>query len=141
MTAPGEAQGPEYWFGEERVPGYTRPRIAYLDTAGQMVEFPLAEVGWPHSIAVGPEGRAWFPAYKGGVLRALTSIGPGGGIGPRICVERRCELMPGNLTTGPEGDIWFTASQPTSSNGGGGTGLMEMERVANEPGFIGRLTP
>jgi streptogramin lyase len=132
------------WFGEVRVPGFVGGRIGHLDTGGRVDEFPLTGVGWPDSIAVGPEGRLWFPAFSstaGLEPRALASIGPGGKIGRRICVARKCGLVPGRLTTGPDGDIWFTVSGPTASGGGGGTGLLEMARVANEAGFIGRLRP
>jgi len=110
--------------------------------AGEVVEYRRPEGIGPRSIAVGPEGRLWFPATTGGwQTRALSSIGPAGDIGPRICLAPHCSLAPGSLVTGPEGNVWFTAQGLRSSAiGGGGSGLAEDARIANQAGSIGLLS-
>lgn len=129
------------WFGESQVQGW-HSMIGRVKRSGRVVEFRVPEAGWPNSIAVGPAGRLWFPSRTGGhVTRALDSIGPGGGIGEPICLDPECNLEPTGLATGLDGSIWFSAARVRSEGGGGGAAIGEGQRIANEAGFIGRLSP
>jgi streptogramin lyase len=128
------------WFGESGAWGWN-PRIGRVTPSGRVVEFNVPEAGWLHSIAVGPEGRLWFPSTTGGhVTRALDSIGPTGDIGKPICLDSKCTLEPTALTTGADGSVWFSAARARTGGGGGGTAIWETHQIANEAGFIGRLS-
>jgi streptogramin lyase len=137
------AIGPDgsVWFGESQQFGGFGTGIGRVTQAGEVVEYRTPEGIGPGSIAVGPGGRLWFPATTGGwQTRALRSIGPAGDVSPRICLAPHCSLAPGSLITGPEGNLWFTAQGLRSpAIGGGGSGLAEDARIANQAGTIGLL--
>jgi streptogramin lyase len=129
------------WFGESPVRSF-QSKIGRVTPAGRVVEFNVPDVGWPNSVAVGPEGRLWFPSTTGGsVTRALNSIGPAGDVGKPICLDPECKLQPSGLTAGADGGVWFSATTASSGGGGGGTRILIDHQIANEAGYIGRLSP
>ena len=129
------------WFGASQFQG-GRSRIGRITPSGRVVDFRVPRAGRLHSITVGPEGRLWFPSTTGGeATRALASIGPAGGIREPICLDPKCKLEPTGLTTGPDGSVWFSAGRVNFGGGGGGTNIWESNQIANETGFIGRLSP
>jgi streptogramin lyase len=137
------APGGSAWFGETQQFGGFAVGIGRVTPAGKVVEYKAPKEIAPGEIALGPGGRLWFGSTTGGsVVRAVSSIGPGGDVGPRVCLAPHCSLTPSSLATGPEGNVWFTADGLRSSAiGGGGSGLAEDARIANLAGTVGLLEP
>lgn len=128
------------WFGVTRYDS-SAPRIGRITPTGDFAEYRVPH-SWPMTIAVGPNGRLWFPSTFGGaVLRALRSIDKRGRLGKPICIDPRCRLEANGLASGPGGRVWFSARKASSPGGGGTTGIIEDENIANEAGIIGRLVP
>jgi streptogramin lyase len=127
------------WFGAPGPLG--GGEVGRITNVGDLAEYPVHN-GYPSSIAVGPEGRLWFPSTFGGqVYRALDSISAGGRPGKPVCADPTCELEPISITAAPDGSLWYGLRMPPSIGGGGFTQIMEGEAIANEAGFIGHLVP
>ena len=139
VSITADAEG-TVWFGATRWDSST-PRIGRITPAGDFAEHRVPH-SWPTTIAVGREGRLWFPSTLGGaVFRGLRSIGKQGRLGKPICVDPRCWLGVSGLASGPDGHLWFTAGKVSSAGGGGMTQIIQDELRANEAGVIGKLAP
>ncbi len=126
------------WFGVTRYDS-SAPRIGRITPTGDFAEYRVPH-SWPMTIAVGPNNRLWFPSTFGGaVLRALRSIDKRGRLGKPICFDPSCRLEANGLASSPDGRMWFSARKASSPGGGGTTGIIEDENIANEAGIIGRL--
>jgi streptogramin lyase len=105
----GLTVGPDgnLWFIEYGAAGSAIGRIT---PAGAIIQFPTDYR--PNALTVGPDGNLWFPenSYKsaGSAIGRVTPAGaitqfplptPNGAPGP---------IEPGQLTVGPDGDLWFT---------------------------------
>jgi virginiamycin B lyase len=132
------AVGPEgtVWFAS---PGYSYSLVGWIDRAGTAIEFHVHH-SMTTSIAVGRDGRLWFPASFGGQsYRALNSISRKGDLGKPFCIDPECALLPRDLTAAPDGSIWYSTSGVTSVGGGGGAHQIQGLAIENEPGAIGHL--
>lgn len=113
---------------------YQSSAIGRITTSGSVTEFPVPVVSVPSGfinqgvavsgITTGPDGNLWFTEYQEayelnpteswfyGVIGQIT---PSGTIttfvipGPHI-VESEPGGGPGDITTGPDGNLWFTLS-------------------------------
>jgi streptogramin lyase len=129
------------WFGNFRENG-TKMEFGRIAPNGELARWSVPH-GEPYSITVGAEGRLWFAIEDPDEgVRHLQSIGPAGDLGTPICVGPECEYTPYSLTTGPEGELWYSVEHAHTPYGGGGGGaLMQEQEIAEESGFLGRLTP
>lgn len=128
------------WFGAMRS-DYSAPRIGRITPAGDFAEYRVPHSS-PTTIAVGPNGRLWFPSTFGGAVpRALRSIDRRGRLGKPICIDPSCQLEANGLASGPGRRVWFSARRAASPGGGGTTVILRDEHIANEAGTIGRLAP
>jgi virginiamycin B lyase len=93
--------------------------IGRITTEGQITEFPIPQaLGFPGSgtspfrITTGPDGKLWFAeagSHKSTVFVTFGRIG-------RITIDGgtidfpvpRTQGAPNDLTTGPDGNVWFT---------------------------------
>jgi streptogramin lyase len=126
------AVGPEgtVWFAS---PGYG------FSPVGKVTEYRVHHA-MTSSIAVGRDGRLWFPASFGGQsYRALNSISRGGDLGNPFCIDPECALAPEQLTTAPDGSLWYSTWGLTSVGGGGGAHQIEGLTIENQPGAVGHL--
>lgn len=132
------AVGPEgtVWFAS---PGYSYSLVGWIDQAGKVTEYRVHHA-MTTSIAVGRDGRLWFPASFGGQsYRALNSISRRGDIGKPFCIDPECVLVPEHLTTAPDGSLWYSTWGATSVGGGGGAHQIEGLAIENQPGAVGHL--
>ena len=129
------------WFGS-RAAGGDRSEFGRIAPSGKLTSYRVPD-GDPGVIAIGPEGRLWFPSSFGGkAFGGLNSIGPKGHLGKPVCAAPRCRFEVDGLTTGPDGNLWFSATKAHAPYGGGGGGAsLEHNLRANEAGVIGRLVP
>jgi streptogramin lyase len=90
------------WFTQE-----TNPNLAKITPAGAITFFPVGLN--PHSAAAGPDGDIWFADTKGGRIGKMTLSG--------AVTLYTAGLMSGagigNLTTGPDHNVWFLESENT----------------------------
>ena len=129
------------WFGSFGSNGL-RTEFGRITPDGGLKGYRVPN-GDPGTIAVGPEGRLWFPSTIGGrAYRALNSIDAEGHLGTPVCAGPKCGLAPIGLIARPDGDLWFSAAEAHRPNGGGG-GSVLIEGIYREnlPGTIARLTP
>lgn len=140
------AVGPDgtVWFGidhEKLHHGvyFVASRIVRVAVTGEEAEIPVPTAA-VRQIAVGPEQRLWFGSARAGkAIRTLNSIGAQGDLGKPICIDPKCELEPTALASGPAGSLLFGAGTANSPLGGGESGVMEDQFIANQAGFIGML--
>ncbi|MFT3864482.1 MAG: hypothetical protein QM729_09425 [Solirubrobacterales bacterium] len=131
------------WVGM-RNDNYRRPSpLVHLDASGKLVGRRVWGASF-HGMTVGREGRLWFSSIvQPTVYDGIASIGPAGHKSRPICVsgKRYCAGGISELTTGPEGTLWYAAGPAASHGigGGGGSGLMEEENLERAAGFIGRV--
>jgi streptogramin lyase len=120
------------------------PRIGRISPAGLLSEFPAPKAANLSSIALGHEGRLWFPSAVPGhgyPTRGLNSIGPGGELGEPFCISPGCKLEPFGLLARPDGSIWFGGQKTQLIPPSGSSGQAQDIYTAAEAGFIGRFTP
>jgi streptogramin lyase len=118
----GIALGPDgnLWFAESK-----GNKIGRITPAGAITEWPLPPKSNPTHIAAGPDGNVWFTENAEieeevgeGTERHKLPPKPAGRIGrispfgvvnewplPRAAGE---EALPGGITAGPDGNVWFT---------------------------------
>jgi streptogramin lyase len=97
-----------------------------------------------YGMAIGPEGRLWFPSLFSPIsYNGIASIGPGGKRSRPTCAVkmRGCGIEVDALEPGPGGKLWFTAGAAylLYHGGGGETGLLENIDQERSPGYIGYL--
>ncbi|HEY2478884.1 MAG TPA: hypothetical protein VGI17_09130 [Solirubrobacterales bacterium] len=128
------------WFGASNG-GLQRSRIGRISPSGRRSEYRIRH-GDPRSIAVDGEGRVWYPStLRGSTVHGLGSIGPSGRPGRPICADPACDLAPSDLTTGPDGSLWYALGRFQKIFGPKGEGLAEQQAIEDEAGFIGHLVP
>jgi hypothetical protein len=128
------------WFGVSYW-GFSAPTVGRITKSGSLALHFILD-GQPGSIAVGPESRLWFQSsFGGGHYHALNSIGVGGQLGEPICADPTCSLQPTGLVAAPDSSLWYALGRPNLNTGGGGSGLLIGNEIANEPGFLGHLVP
>jgi streptogramin lyase len=110
--------------------------------AGKLARWRVPN-GEASSITVGPEGRLWFGIFgRGRVNRMLDSIGPAGDPGTPICAGPGCGYTPYSLTTGADGELWYSVEHAHLPYGGGGEGAqIQSQEIAKEAGFLGHVAP
>ncbi len=117
--------------------------IGRITTGGSVTEFAVpASYGSPGSITAGPDGALWFtenvgPKSFGGPDQDQTV---GNSIGRITMAGSVTEYPVGagphqyldDITSGPDGALWFTASESDIFNGDFFSDI--------EPGYVGRIT-
>ncbi len=113
------------WFTEE-----WGNKIGRITPTGEITEFPIPTAeSAPTGITVGPDGNVWFTEFS--AIGRITVLGelPTGGervetharvIRTGAIVEFPIESFdtePRGITTGPDGNLWFTKSGPNSGIG------------------------
>jgi streptogramin lyase len=132
-------QGPDgnLWFTELGTTQNPGSHVDRITTVGVVTQFPspnaISPNAAPRGITAGPDGALWFTET------GLASSGPGAGntIGRIDTSGQITEFsqgipagaIPFSITTGPDGNLWFT--EAGSSSGGNVIQL----------GAIGRITP
>ena len=113
----GITSGPDgnLWFTE-----FMAQNIGQITTNGQIIEFPLPPVKGAlvnaNGITSGPDGKLWFPILisPGGNNPALSTaaIGQIDPITHQITESSNPppnpDSLPNAITTGPDGNLWFT---------------------------------
>jgi virginiamycin B lyase len=102
-------------------------QIGRITPSGQITEFPIPTGGAkPRGITAGPDGNLWFTEQCSNKIGRITPTGqitefdiPSTG-GTNACPTPAHTSLPWGITTGPDGNLWFT------------------ERAGNK---IGRITP
>ena len=123
----GSLPGPEgnLWFTEGAA-----NKIGCITPAGQITEFALPMTkGHPGQIVAGSDGRLWFTDGYGAVGRITP---------PGRYTQIKVSGEPVGIASGPEGQIWNSASSEGACHGGGGT--CESRTITGH-GIIGRITP
>jgi virginiamycin B lyase len=92
-------------------------RIRRETPAGGLTEKTLSdEGGWPGAIALGPEGNIWISESDGLVCKVLR-VTPRWQIRrftlPPRGAESRVTSRIESMTAGPDGNLWFVASDPS----------------------------
>lgn len=109
----GECQN--IWFTE--VNGTTNRIGSIAPNGSNATEYPTPTANsFPYSIVAGPDGNVWFTENNPNNIGEFLSLGGGLGIGEYPITSAS---MPGNnslygalgLTSGPDGQLWFTESQ------------------------------
>jgi streptogramin lyase len=110
------------WFPLQQQEG--GGQIVRLTTAGGLTDFALpGPYSQPSALTVGPDGNLWFvdsvtfdyyPGY-GFTQLAVTQITPSGVITEYPLNSQYPSTS--DLTVGPDGNLWFTESSPSSSGG------------------------
>jgi streptogramin lyase len=103
------------WFTE-----FTANKIGRLNpTTGTITEFALVTVNsYPDGITAGPDGNIWFCEFgNNGITGTLGSGNTIGRINPTTgeLTEFTAGITPdsgtGDITSGPDGNLWFTESK------------------------------
>ena len=114
------------WFTEQ-----IGSRIGRITTSGAFSEFPTT--GRPDGIAAGPDGNLWFTQSRltdcgtdfcSTVVAAIGVITPQGTI-REYALSAGTRTLPGAITQGPDGALWFTEillTGPEFNTGGGSIG-------------------
>lgn len=121
------------WFTEQCMPrsptGRLRPKasISRIDSAGQIVRYPLAALNAPASITAAPDGTIWF-----GATRHDSSIPRIGRITPAgdFAVYRVPNSWPTTIAVGRKGRLWF----PSTFGGG----VLRALRSIDKRGHLGK---
>jgi virginiamycin B lyase len=92
----------DMWFAEPGV-----GRIGRVTPTGAFTEFSAPNISeYLHGVVRGPDGKIWFgvgSSFEGNAaLGSISTTGEVRSYAPTFVTG------PGNLTVGPEGDIWFT---------------------------------
>ena len=103
------------WFTE--VNGTTNHIGSIAPNGSNATEYPTPTAGsFPYSIVAGPDGNVWFTENNPNNIGVFQSLGGGAGIGEYPITSSN---LPGTnnqyaaygLTSGPDGQLWFTESQ------------------------------
>jgi streptogramin lyase len=115
-----DAEG-NIWFTETEA-----NRIGRLTPAGELTEFTLPKQVSPNQIAVGGDGRIWFTeSVRWSETEPIGNLGritPAGRFTQVELPDRESE--PVDLTTGPEGNVWYSAMGEIGCLGGGSSCLV-----------------
>jgi len=125
----GITNGPDgnLWFTE-----FTAQNIGQITTSGQITEFPLPSTSTPitaNNITSGPDGKLWFTLIisPNGPAEIVSSskIGQIDPITHQITESSNpppnADSLPNAITTGPDGNLWFTEYYQIGSMTTGGS--------------------
>jgi len=109
----GITQGPDgnLWFTE-----YVGNKIGKITPSGVIAEFPIPTAASnPNGITRGPDGNLWFTERLGNKIGRITTAGvitefllPPGDV--LVCAIDCGHSRPYEITSGPDGNLWFTES-------------------------------
>jgi len=99
--------------------------IAKVTTVGVFTEYPIPTPNTaPSSITTGPDGNLWFTTTNHVVTPSNPLVGMIGKITPNGAMTEYVlpnpQSVPGSITLGPDGNLWFTDSFP------GGNGFLSV---------------
>jgi virginiamycin B lyase len=100
------------WFTESNI---DVSQIARIDASGNITEFVVpTPFSQPDDIVAGPDGALWFTAPSGFpdfFIGRVTTDGQFTGFAPPCDnPDEACSIVPQGITSGPDGNIWFTES-------------------------------
>lgn len=121
----GIALGPDgaMWATEPILNNYAElsdAKIAKIAPTGRVIEYHIPNsAAWseyPEQIVEGPGGKLWFTAVGGDVQKGdgnyytpdVASIDTSGHVAQYWVPEGGCHPYPAGITTGPDGNVWFT---------------------------------
>jgi virginiamycin B lyase len=98
------------WFTESNI---DVSQIARIDASGTITEFVVpTRLSQPDDIVAGPDGALWFTAVSGFpdfFIGRVTTNGQFTGFAPPCDnPDEACSVVPQGITSGPDGNIWFT---------------------------------
>jgi virginiamycin B lyase len=98
------------WFTESNI---DVSQIARIDASGNITEFVVpTRFSQPDDIVAGPDGALWFTAPSGFpdfFIGRVTTDGQFTGFAPECDnPDEACSIVPQGITSGPDGNIWFT---------------------------------
>ena len=98
------------WFTESNI---DVSQIARIDASGNITEFVVpTRFSQPDDIVAGPDGALWFTAPSGFpdfFIGRVTTDGQFTGFAPACDnPDEACSIVPQGITSGPDGNIWFT---------------------------------
>jgi virginiamycin B lyase len=98
------------WFTESNI---DVSQIARIDASGRITEFVVpTRLSQPDDIVAGPDGAVWFTAVSGFpdfFIGRVTTDGQFTGFAPPCDnPDEACSIVPNGITSGPDGNIWFT---------------------------------
>jgi len=117
----GIVAGPDgnLWFTESGI-----DKIGRITPEGKITEFGgLVPGASPQDIAAGPDGALWFTEGGYNQGNRIGRIDPASGAVNEFCI-RRCDakagygdsgLRPAQIVAGPDGRLWFTESNPATT--------------------------
>ncbi len=113
--------------------------IGRMTPQGAVSEFALVTLSSPDEvpggITVGPDGNLWFTVFDqqpGGTKAAIGRISPTSAPGQtiRLFPLPASGEMPGDIVSGPDGNIWFIEAEfSASSQGNGGVVSAHLARI------------
>jgi virginiamycin B lyase len=113
--------------------------IGRMTPQGAVSEFALLALSSPDEvpggITVGPDGNLWFTVFDprlGGTKAAIGRISPTSAPGDtiRLFPLPASGEMPGDIVSGPDGNLWFTEAEfSASSQGNGGVVSAHLARI------------
>ena len=97
------------WFTESVLDA---AKIARIDAKGRITEFPVPNASCQASdIVLGADGALWFTGPSGFpdfFIGRVTTSGQFTGFAPECDPQAGCSIVPQGITSGPDGNIWFT---------------------------------
>jgi virginiamycin B lyase len=109
-------------FGVGQPTGAAGGRVGRITTAGVISEFPTPSGDFPNDITAGPDGALWFTESVSPFLGAnlgsdaIGRIMPAGAIA-EFPLASSAQTYPDAITTGPDGNLWFTGGTMVDSIG------------------------
>jgi streptogramin lyase len=116
-TELGITSGPDgnIWFTD-----YDTNQVGKITTAGAITEYPIPAIGLPLGITTGPDGNLWI-CEEGGLQGSNNSPGrifkmtTSASFTGYLLTPQDWTTMPEFITTGPDGNLWFTENDRSSS--------------------------